>query len=163
MTLHPFLFGGFQEEGFRPGTENLPGIVGMGKAAELRVKNIDKTIKYMCDIRSNFEDKITDSIPGTTIAVKRENKICNTTNILFSGIDGRDLIVRLDEEGIRCSQSSACTNFETAPSYVLKAMGMSDDDAYSSIRFSFSEENSPAEVDEAVDIISKHCENLRKR
>ena len=131
MSLHPFLFGGFQEEGFRPGTENLPGIVGIGKACELRIGNIKETIKFMCDLRSMFEDRILESVPGTKISVARKNKICNTTNIMFGGIDGRKLIVKLDSEGIRCSQSSACTNFETAPSYVLKAMGLSDEEAYS--------------------------------
>jgi len=161
MSLHPFLFGGFQEEGFRPGTENLPGIVGMGKACELRIGNINETIKYMCELRSKFEDRISESIPGTKIYVERKNKICNTTNIMFGGIDGRKLIVNLDSEGIRCSQSSACTNFETTPSYVLKAMGLSDEEAYSSIRFSFSEENTVEEVEAALEIIERNCKKLR--
>jgi len=110
---------------------------------------------------SDFEDAVLKSIEGTQINGARNNRICNTTNIMFRGIDGRKLLAYLDTRGIRCSQSSACTNFDTAPSYVLRAMGISEEDAYSSIRFSFSEENTDEEVKSAVDIIVKGCNELR--
>ncbi len=161
MTIHPVLFGGFQEEGFRPGTENLPGIVGMGKAAEIRKENIKQTVRHMCDVRSRFESMILERIPASRVNGSTEKRICNTTNIMFGGIDGRRLTMMLDEEGIRCSQSSACTNFDTAPSFVLKAMGLSDEEAYASIRFSFSEENTAEEIEEAVEIIVKNYEQLK--
>ena len=162
LTIHPVLFGGFQEEGFRPGTENLPGIVGIGKAAEIRKENIKETIHHMCNVRTRFENMILERIPGSTVNGSTEKRICNTTNIMFGGIDSRQLTMMLDAEGIRCSQSSACTNFETTPSYVLKAMGLSDEEAYASIRFSFSEENSPDEIDEAVEIIERNYKKLNK-
>ena len=161
ISIHPFLFGGFQEEGFRPGTENIPGIVGMGKASEIRNRNMNETIRYMSRIRDTFEDTVLKSIEGTQINGARNNRICNTTNIMFRGIDGRKLLAYLDTRGIRCSQSSACTNFDTAPSYVLRTMGISEEDAYSSIRFSFSEENTDEEVRSAVEIIVKGCNELR--
>lgn len=161
FQLHPFLFGGFQEEGFRPGTENLPGIVGMGKAAEIRFKNLDETIAYLTELRDMFEAKILDFIPGTRVNGDIANRVCNTTNIMFKDIDGRMLVERIDNRGIRCSQSSACTNFMVEPSYVLRAMGLSDEDAYSSVRFSFGVENTFEEVDKAVEVIREECEILK--
>jgi cysteine desulfurase len=161
FLLAPIFFGGFQEHGFRPGTENVCGIVGMGKAAELRRKNLKDHIEKMRELRDDFESKILKSIPNTSINGDPSNRICNTTNILFGGIDGRILLRKLDTKGIRCSQSSACTNSQPEPSHVLKAMGRTDEEAYSSIRFSFSIENTIQEVDRAVDLISRTCEGLR--
>jgi cysteine desulfurase len=147
FMLTPIMFGGFQEDGFRPGTENLPGIAGLGKAAELRKKDIVNLVSYMKELRDRFEAMILDFIPGTRVNGDLKNRICNTTNIMFGGIDGRKLVSELDKVGIRCSQSSACTNFEVAPSYVLCSMGLSEEEAYSSIRFSFSVENTFEEID----------------
>ena len=161
LTIHPVLFGGFQEEGFRPGTENLPGIAGMGKAAEIRKSNLKQTVRHMCDVRTRFENMILESIPEARVNGSTEKRICNTTNIMFGSVDGRKLTLMLDEEGIRCSQSSACTNFETAPSFVLKAMGLTDDEAYASIRFSFSEENTTGDIEKAVEIIVRNYEKLK--
>ncbi len=161
FMLAPIMFGGFQEEGFRPGTENLPGIVGLGKAAELRKKDLIKLISYMKELRDRFEAMVLDFIPGTRVNGDIKNRICNTTNIMFGGIDGRKLVRELDKVGVRCSQSSACTNFEVSPSYVLCSMGLSEKDAYSSIRFSFSVENTYEEIDRAVALIRNLCDELR--
>ncbi len=151
--LAPLLFGGFQEEGFHPGTENVPGIVGMGKAAEIRRKDLAELISKMKDLRDRFEAMVLDFVPGTRINGDLNNRVCNTTNIMFGGINGRKLVRELDQNGVRCSQSSACTNYETSPSYVLCAMGLSEEEAYSSIRFSFSVENTYEEIDSTVEII----------
>ena len=159
--LAPLLFGGFQEEGFRPGTENVPGIVGMGKAAEIRKQDLAELIDKMKDLRDRFEAMVLDFVPGTKVNGDLKNRVCNTTNILFGGIDGRKLVRELDQNGIRCSQSSACTNFETAPSYVLCAMGLTEEEAYSSIRFSFSVENTYEEIDSAVEIIRESTHHLK--
>lgn len=161
FLLAPILFGGFQEEGFRPGTENVPGISGMGTAAEIRQKDLQNLIVKMKDLRDRFEAMLLDFIPGTKVNGDTDNRICNTTNILFGGIDGRILVKELDEHGLRCSQSSACTNFETAPSYVLQAMGLSEEEAYSSIRFSFSVENTYEEIDSAIEILRKLTDKLK--
>jgi cysteine desulfurase len=161
FLLAPIFFGGFQEHGFRPGTENVSGIVGMGKAAELRRKNLKDHIRKMRELRDYFESKILESVPNTRVNGDPSNRICNTTNILFQGIDGRILLRRLDTKGLRCSQSSACTNSQPEPSFVLKAMGRTDMEAYSSIRFSFSVENTVQEVDRAVDLIRRTCKELR--
>ena len=160
FMLAPILFGGFQEEGFRPGTENLPGIAGLGKAAEIRKNNLKEIITGMKELRDRFEAMILDFIPGTRVNGDMKKRVCNTTNILFGGIDGRKLVRELDQAGVRCSQSSACTNFEVSPSYVLCAMGLSEEEAYSSIRFSFSVENTFEEVDSSVRIIRDLCDKL---
>jgi cysteine desulfurase len=161
FLLAPILFGGFQEEGFRPGTENLPGIAGLGKAAELRKNDLIRLIARMKELRDRFEAMVLDFVQGTRVNGDIKNRICNTTNIMFGGIDGRKLVRELDEAGVRCSQSSACTNFEVSPSYVLCSMGLSESEAYSSIRFSFSVENTFDEVDKAVHLIRDICDRLR--
>ncbi|MFI5321947.1 MAG: cysteine desulfurase family protein [Thermodesulfobacteriota bacterium] len=161
FMLAPIMFGGFQEEGFRPGTENLPGIAGLGMAAELRRKEFPKLISYMKDLRDRFESMILDFIPGTRVNGDINNRICNTTNIMFGGIDGRKFVRELDWVGVRCSQSSACTNFEVAPSHVLGSMGLSEKEAYSSIRFSFSVENTVDEIVKAVNLTRNLCDRLR--
>ncbi|MEW6146025.1 MAG: cysteine desulfurase family protein [Thermodesulfobacteriota bacterium] len=161
FLLAPMMFGGFQEEGFRPGTQNLPGIVGLGKAAELRKNELLRLTAYMKDVRDRFEAMVLDFVPGTRVNGEVKNRVCNTTNIMFGGIDGRKLVRELDEAGVRCSQSSACTNFEVSPSYVLCAMGLTEEEAYSSIRFSFSVENTLDEADTAARIIRDICERMR--
>ncbi len=161
FMLAPLLFGGFQEEGFRPGTENVPGIVGMGKAADIRRENLAGLISKMKDLRDRFEAMVLDFVPGTIVNGDTNSRVCNTTNIMFGGVDGRKLVKGLDQRGIRCSQSSACTNFEVAPSYVLCAMGLTSEQAYSSIRFSFSVENTYEEIDTAVDSIRELSDQLK--
>ena len=92
-------------------------------------------------------------------------RICGlamATNFLFRDVDGQALVARLDQEGVRCSQSSACTNQRPEPSYVLRAMGLSESEAYASIRFSFSEFNTVEDVDDAVTHLARLCEQLRR-
>ena len=160
-ALKPLIHGGPQEFKLRPGTENLAGIVGMGKAAELRSKNLDNTVNKIQNLRDLFEEKILESIPNCSVNGNRNHRVCNTTNILFEGISGQALVARLDQEDVRCSQSSACMNMRPEPSYVLRAMGLSEEEAYSSIRFSFSEQNTVDEINEVVKILSVHCKKLQ--
>ena len=159
--LRPLIFGGPQELSLRPGTENMPGIVGLGKAAELRKNNFLKVVSKITAIRDLFETKILQTVPNTKINGNIEQRSGNSTNILFEGIDGKALVIRLDQLGIRCSQSSACTNMRPEPSYVLRAMGLSEEEAYSSIRFSFSEQNTLEEVDIVVEAVSRLCKEIR--
>ncbi len=163
LLVNPFFFGGFQEEGFRPGTENLPGIAGFGTACGIRCTRLEQAIGKMKDLRDRFEKTIIESIADTSINGGDGKRICNTTNIHFGGTDGRELVSLLDEAGIRCSQSSACTNFDVTPSYVLTAMGLDEQHAYSSIRFSFCPENTFEEIERATEIIQEKCEFLRSR
>ena len=136
--LLPLLWGGPQEGGLRPGTENVPGIIGMGTAAQLRLERLENVQGLMASLRDDFEQSVIDRVPDVEINGDPDMRVCNTTNLLFRDVDGQALVARLDQEGVRCSQSSACTNQRLEPSYVLRAMGLSEAEAYSSIRFSFS-------------------------
>jgi len=159
--LSSILQGGPQEYGLRPGTENVPGIVGLGKAAKLRKSRFNEIEHNIGKLRDTFEEMCLTAVSMAEINGDKENRAFNTTNILFREIDGQALVARLDQNGIRCSQSSACTNQYPEPSYVLREMGLDEDDAYSSVRFSFSELNSLDEVEWAVKVIADICRNLR--
>jgi cysteine desulfurase len=159
--LTPMLRGGSQEEGLRAGTENVPGIVGMGKAATLRLARLDDIQPYLHGLRDRFEHRVLDMVPGTEVNGDRTQRVCNTTNLLFRDIDGEALMAQLDHVGIRCSQSSACTNMRPEPSAVLRAMGLSEDEAYASVRFGVSEQNTVDEIEWAAMQIREICTKLR--
>ncbi len=161
-SLFPLLWGGSQEEGLRPGTENVSGIVGIGRAAQLRFEGFDHVCQHLKILRDIFEDRILSQISDVRVNGDLGNRICNTTNLMFHEVDGQALTARLDQEGIRCSQSSACTNQRPEPSYVLRAMGLSEINAYASVRFSFSELNTFEEIDFVVKQIKNLCEQLRR-
>ena len=133
----------------------------MGKAAELRYAKLDECISTMKDLRDRFEAMVLDFIPGTRVNGTTEHRVCNTSNMMFGGVDGRKLVKELDNAGVRCSQSSACTNFEMSPSYVLCAMGLTEEEAYSSIRFSFSVENTFDEIDITVELLRELSDKTR--
>jgi len=160
--LLPLLWGGPQEGGLRPGTENVPGIIGMGTAAQLRLDRFKDVKGLMASLRDHFEQSVIERVLDVEINGDPDMRVCNTTNLLFRDVDGQALVARLDQEGIRCSQSSACTNQRPVPSYVLLAMGLSESEAYASIRFSFSEFNTVEDVDDAVAHLARLCEQLRR-
>ena len=159
--LVPVFHGGPQENGLRPGTENLPGIAGFGKAAELRTNCFESTVKTLGTIRDQFEHRVRQIVPNVTVNGNSQHRVCNTTNLCFHAIDGQALVARLDQEGVRCSQSSACTNQRPEPSYVLRAMGLSEAKAYSSVRFSFGVFNTIDEVETAALVIRDLVAQLR--
>lgn len=155
LALNQLLFGGFQEGGFRPGTENVAGIAGIGKAAEERGPDLERAAGRLAEMRDIFEEGILGTVPQASVNGSRERRAPNTTNIMFGGKDGAEMVAIMDSLGLKCSQSSACTTFETAPSYVLKAMGLSDEEANSSVRFSFGVDNSVEEARKAVSIVTE--------
>ncbi|MEQ8785064.1 MAG: cysteine desulfurase family protein [Pirellulaceae bacterium] len=159
--LVPLFYGGPQENDRRPGTENVPGIVGFGAAAEIRARQFDAVVHHLTRLRDQFEDRVRELVPDVTINGDTNRRACNTTNLCFHGLDGQALVARLDQQGVRCSQSSACTNQRPEPSYVLRAMGLSEEDAYASIRFSFGVTNTEAEVETAALLLQQLCGSLR--
>jgi len=158
--LKPLLFGGPQEFELRSGTENLIGIVGFGVAASLRHKNLSENISYMRRTRNLLEDNIKKAIPRIKINGENIERGCNTSNILFPDIEGFALVAQLDRLGIQCSQSSACTNQRPEPSSVLTAMGLTEDEAFASIRFCVSVETTENDIAKAVACIVKCWQNL---
>lgn len=154
--------GGSQENGLRSGTENIIGILGLSIAIEARLNSFKSHIEKIKKIRDYFEDSIKREIQSITINGEKTERSVNTSNITFHGIDGRALLAQLDNEDIYCSQTSACTSMIPEPSETLLAMGLSVDDAFASLRFSFSIGNTFEEVDKACSIIKKKVENIRR-
>ena len=140
--------GGRHERGHRSGTLNVPGIVGMGEAAQLAQRHLPTEAKRISALRDQLEAGILATLPGATINGSREHRLPNTTNICFPGVDGELLLLLLNELAV--SNGSACTSASTDPSHVLKAMGLSDDLAYSSVRFSLGRFTTEAEIEAAI-------------
>lgn len=155
LRLNQIMFGGFQEGGFRPGTENVAGIAGMGAAAKTRAKNAAADMERLAAMRDEFELTVLDKVPGASVNGAGRERAPNTTNITFKGTDGPKMTAVLDSMGLMCSQSSACTTFDPSPSYVLTSMGLSERDAHSSIRFSFGVDNTPSETRRAAALVEK--------
>lgn len=161
-NISPMLRGGSQEFGLRAGTENIVGIVGLGKASTDRERQQKEVVQRLGSLRDRFEQRLFEALPFVTVNGDPEHRACNTTNLCFTGLDGQALVARLSQDGVYCSQSSACTNQRPEPSYVLRAMGLSEDDAYASVRFSFGEMNTENELDYAVQTIIQHCKVLQQ-
>ena len=159
----PILSGGDQEFGVRPGTENVAGIVGLGEAARLRLQRLNRVLPQMAGLRDRFECAITRELPEIRVNGGDSDRVGNATNLLFPGVHGAAMVNNLDLHGIECSQSSACTRARPEPSHVLTAMGLSEEEAYSSVRFSFSELNTEEETDTAIATIIEVYRTLRAR
>lgn len=156
-----FIWGGDQEDGLRAGTQNVLGIVGFGEASRIRAEIFEEATQHLASLTNTFEDLIAKKIVDVSINGLGAPRAPGCTNVLFHGVDGQALLARLDQDGIMCSQSSACTNHRPEPSYVLRAMGLSEDEAYSSLRFSFSVQNTVHEVNDAVGLIAFHVDQIR--
>lgn len=159
--LHPLLIGGEQEHGLRAGTENLIHIAALAAAIEYRKKFFNSITEQLEKKRNIFEDSIKKLIPNVRINGEGTNRVPNTSNILFRGLPAQSLLARLDSRGVYCSQTSACTSMIPEPSKILREMGLSVEDAFSSYRFSFAEDNSMSDVKKAVKIIANEVKHLR--
>lgn len=159
-NFHPLITGGSQEFGVRGGTHNLIGIVGTGVAAEHRHQRKDDALPYMTRLRDRFEDIILNELAGCLINGAPDLRVGNTSNLQFTGIDGKALYAQLLDRGIICAQSSACTSQYPEPSRVLRAMGLGYHEAFSSIRFSVSPLNTMAEIDEAASVVVEVADRI---
>ncbi len=160
--LSPYMLGGHQEAGRRAGTENVPGIVGLGKACELAAKNIEQENSKVKDLRDKLEDSIMEKCPDSRLNGDKENRLPNTTNISFEYIEGEAILLMLDKYGICASSGSACTSGSLEPSHVLRAMGVPFTAAHGSIRFSLSRYSTEEEVDYTIEKIPPIVNQLRK-
>jgi cysteine desulfurase len=157
-----FIHGGQQESGFRGGTPNLLGIVGFGAAAAERGSRLAEVLSHMIGSRDHFEAAVAAQLGDAAINAGAAPRLPNTSNILFRGIDGQALVARLEQRGLYCSQTTACTSRRPEPSYVLRAMGLSEADAYSSVRFSFGELNPSGDADTAAHIVCSEVSQLQR-
>jgi cysteine desulfurase len=150
LGLPPLLRGGGQESGRRAGTENVPGIVGIGVAAELAVSARPLEMPRVAALRGEFEDGVRVRFADVRFHGDPAHRLPNTTNFALPGRDAQGLLAGLDRLGVACSIGSACTSGEVDASHVLRAMGVGDDEARSSLRFSFSRMNTAEEVPAAL-------------
>jgi cysteine desulfurase len=144
----PLLFGGPQERGLRAGTLNVPGIIGLSKAISIFDAEMNKEIEKIKKLRSYLEDKLINNISNSYIHGFNTERLCNTVNICFPGIDGKIFIQKLKK--VACSNGSACNSMVIEPSPVLLSMGVSENDANSSIRFSLGRFNDSIQIDNAL-------------
>ncbi|MBA4850231.1 cysteine desulfurase family protein [Emticicia sp. BO119] len=151
--------GGKHERGLRSGTLNVAGIVGLGKACEICRQNIPEEIIRIQNLRNLLEKGILEAIPGTKINGAIAQRLPNTTNICFGKIDGEKLLMSINQ--IAVSNGSACNSASTEPSYVLKALGLDDDSAYGSIRFSLGRMTKGEDIEVAVEHIIKVVSQMK--
>ena len=158
----PFMVGGHQEAGKRAGTENVPGIVGLGKACELAAENIEEENNKVKSLRDKLENAILKSCPDSRLNGDKEDRLPNTANISFEYVEGEAILLMLDKYGICASSGSACTSGSLEPSHVLRAMGVPFTAAHGSIRFSLSRYNTEEEVDYTIEKMPPIIEKLRR-
>jgi len=159
--LEPLFRGGHAERDRRPGTENVAGIVGCGKAAELAAQQMAGDTGRIGALRDRFEQATCGMVPAVKVNGDRCRRVWNTVNFTFSGAGGEALVIALDLQGIECSTGAACSSGAVEPSHVLKAIGLSDDEARSSVRISLGRFTTSAEVDQAIGVLSGVVERLR--
>jgi cysteine desulfurase len=160
--LSPFMLGGHQEAGRRAGTENVPGIVGLGKACELAANNLETENSKVKALRDKLEKTIMQKCPDCRLNGDPDNRLPNTTNISFEYIEGEAILLMLDKYGICASSGSACTSGSLEPSHVLRAMGVPFTAAHGSIRFSLSRYNTEEEVDYTIEKLPPIINQLRE-
>ncbi len=160
--LHPMLFGGSHERSLRAGTENVPGIVGLGKAAEIAKRAFDRgDDKNLAALRDRLEQGIL-ALEDAGVNGEGAPRVPNTVNIYFDHIDGESLIIALDLKGLSVSGGSACSSGASEPSPVLAAMGLSHDRAKASLRFSLGKQTTAEEVEVALTVIAESVARLRQ-
>ncbi len=161
--LQPILHGGRHERSRRAGTENVPGIVGLGKAAELAMEAFRRgDDKKVAAMRDHLEQTILRDVEATGVNGAGAPRVPNTTNIYFDYIEGEALVIALDLKGLAVSTGAACSSGALEPSHVLMAMGMPPDRARASLRFSLGKQNTPEDVNFALSLISGTVARLRE-
>jgi cysteine desulfurase len=161
VRLAPFLAGGKQERNRRAGTENVPGIIGMGAAATLALAKMPVESARLAALRDRLEEGILKNVANTDVNGARDTRVPNTTNISFERIEAESLLIALDLEGVAVSTGSACSSGTLEPSHVLKAMGLPSHRAQNSIRFSLGESNTNEQIDHVIEILPRIVTKLR--
>ena len=161
VRFRPFLTGGHQERNRRAGTENIPGIVGLGEAAKLAQEHMKTENTFVKGLRDRLEKTLLEQVPVTRLNGDVDSRLPNTSNISFEFIEGEAILLLLDRLGICASSGSACTTGSLEPSHVLRAMGVPYTAAHGAIRFSFSRYNTEDEVDYILKHLPPVVERLR--
>ncbi len=159
--LHPQNIGGRQERGIRAGTEAIPNIVALGKAAELAAINMSADSARLLGMRNRFENEIGERLPDLAVNGGRDSRLPNISNISFGGVEGEGLVINLDMQGVAVSTGSACSSGSIEPSRIIVALGGDERLARGAIRFSFGKNNSVEDVDYVLDVLPHAVESLR--
>jgi len=163
VKLHPLFRGGKQERGRRAGTENIPGIIGLGAAAEIAAQNLEQDLARVKALRDRLESGLLAKIPLSRINGGNEDRLPNTSNVAFEHADGEAVLHRLDKAGIAASSGSACASGSMEPSHVLRAMQVPPVALQGAIRFSLSRDNSDADIDKLLEILPDIVETTREK
>lgn len=161
VKLASFITGGAQERGRRAGTENVAGIVGLGKAIEMATADIPKKAEYLFGLRDAYIKKVLAEVPYSHLNGHPTDRLPGNANISFEFIEGEGLLLLLDMNGIAASSGSACTSGSLDPSHVLLAIGLKHEEAHGSLRTSFDMENTMEDIDKIVETVKKAVERLR--
>ena len=161
LMVTPQILGGGQENGMRSGTENVASIVGFGKACEIAKERLNRNISHFQTLHSSILSKIVKEISHVKLNGHPEKRIFNNVHLTFMGVNGEDLIIKLDEHGIAASTGSACSVHTQKASHVLKAMGFNHEQITGSLRISFGYMNTLDEIDQTVEVLKKVVSELR--
>ena len=161
VKIRSFVHGGAQERKRRAGTENVPGIVGYGKAAEIAAKTMKERTAKEIELRDHLIDRVLTEVPYTRLNGHRTNRLPNNANFSFQFVEGESLLILLDNNGICASSGSACTSGSLDPSHVLLAIGLPHEIAHGSLRLTLSAETNMEDIDFVVDCIKQIIERLR--
>jgi cysteine desulfurase len=159
--LDQLLYGGHHQRGFRPGTENVAGIVGLGRAAEIARNSLAGEAKRVSTLRNKLEQGLLERVPQIRVNGGLAPRTPNTTNLMFAGIEGEALVIALDLKGLACSVGAACSSGAVEPSHVLTAIGLSQEQAKSSLRFSLGRHTTESEINIALEVIPAAVAQLR--
>jgi len=161
IMISPLIYGGGQENGLRSGTENVASIIGFGMACKLAKENMDQNIDLFKNLTSNLINRVLKEIPGSSLNGHVERRIPNNVHFTFLGVNGEDLIIKLDENKIAASTGSACSVRTQKASHVLRAMGFSHEQITGSLRLSVGITNTEQEINETVETLKKIVQELR--
>lgn len=162
VRLEPIIHGGGHEKGIRPGTENVAGIVGLGKACEIAEANLEETASYVSSLRDEIIKRVLSEIDESYLNGHPTKRLPNNINFRFTGIEGESLVLHLDSKGIASSTGSACSSKKLEPSHVLMALRLEEVQAHGSLRLTLGKENKPEEIDYVVESIKDAVGTLRK-
>src|SRR6266850_2787109 len=160
--LRQLLYGGHHQRGFRPGTENVAGIVGLGKAAEIARESLAADARRVSTLRDKLEQGLLACVPHARVNGGASSRTPNTTNLVFPGIEGEALLIALDLKGMACSTGAACSSGAVEPSHVLTAIGLPPEEARASLRFSLGRHTTEQEIDFALQVVPSAVEQLRE-
>jgi cysteine desulfurase len=160
--LRQLLYGGHHQRGFRPGTENVAGIVGLGKAAEMARSVLAQDAKRISALRDKLEHGLLTRVPDSSVNGSRAPRTPNTTNLLFPGLEGEALVIALDLKGLACSTGAACSSGALEPSHVLTAIGLPPEEARASLRFSLGRHTTAEDIDFALEVVPAAVAQLRE-